>query len=111
MNEAKTLAIRGNLVDIINRRTFGAEISIQNLVLPAAFTELSVFSAAQAGSVRPRHRTKANVRDSIFLLILSSPLFLIGVFSPCLNGTGPWGWDFPAPVGVPIKTTKAAQGL
>ncbi len=30
MNEAKTLVIRGNLVDIINRRTFGAEISIQN---------------------------------------------------------------------------------
>ena len=28
MNEAKTLVIRGNLVDIINRRTFGAEISI-----------------------------------------------------------------------------------
>ena len=26
MNEAKTLVIRGNLVDIINRRTFGAEI-------------------------------------------------------------------------------------
>ena len=30
MNEAKTLVIRGNLVDIINRRTFGAEISILN---------------------------------------------------------------------------------
>ena len=30
MNEDKTLVIRGNLVDIINRRTFGAEISIQD---------------------------------------------------------------------------------
>ena len=27
MNEAKTLVIRGNLVDIINRRTFGADFN------------------------------------------------------------------------------------
>ena len=48
MNEAKTLVIRGNLVDIINRRTFGAEISIQNgrikkvIPTPALLTRMSI---------------------------------------------------------------------
>lgn len=30
MNEAKTLVIRGNVVDIIERRIYGAEITLQN---------------------------------------------------------------------------------
>ena len=66
MNEAKTLVIRGNLVDIINRRTFGAEISILNghigKVIPSLAYSYSRASKLSHGVyVRPSPSISYNV--------------------------------------------------